>query len=57
MRWAARLGDLSRRDHGRDDRAHEDITIAVIAYRWGFSNASRYQQAYGVCPSDTLHQG
>lgn len=35
-------------------------TVTAIAYRWGFSNASRfatrYQQAYGVHPSHTLHQ-
>jgi AraC-like DNA-binding protein len=53
----------------RLDRAHHDLitadpasqTVTAIAYRWGFSNASRfatqYQQAYGIRPSDTLHQG
>jgi AraC-like DNA-binding protein len=34
-------------------------TVTAIAYRWGFSNASRfgtlYRKAYGVTPSQTLH--
>jgi len=49
--------------------AHHDLiaaspdsqTVTAIAYRWGFSNASRfatrYQEAYGVRPSHTFHQG
>jgi len=48
--------------------AHRDLlaadpgsrTVTAIAYRWGFSNASRfatwYQEAYGVRPSHTVHQ-
>jgi AraC-like DNA-binding protein len=36
-------------------------TITDVAYRWGFSNATRfaayYRQAYGVPPSHTLRQG
>lgn len=34
-------------------------TVTAVAYRWGFSNASRftayYRQAYGIMPSSTLH--
>ena len=53
----------------RLDRAHRDLiaadpasqTVTAIAYRWGFSSASRfatrYQQAYGIRPSHTLRQG
>jgi AraC-like DNA-binding protein len=52
----------------RLDHAHAQLmaadpareTVTAVAYRWGFSNASRfaarYHQAYGVTPSDTLHQ-
>lgn len=51
----------------RLDHAHQDLvaadptcqTVIAIAYRWGFHSSSRfahyYQQAYGVCPSRTLH--
>ncbi|HTU04920.1 MAG TPA: helix-turn-helix transcriptional regulator [Trebonia sp.] len=50
----------------RLDRAHRDLlaadpareTVTAIAYRWGFSSASRfggyYRQAYGISPSHTL---
>lgn len=52
----------------RLDRAHGDLlaadparaTVAATAYRWGFSNVSRfaaaYRRAYGVPPNHTLHQ-
>jgi transcriptional regulator GlxA family with amidase domain len=50
----------------RLDRAHGDLaaaapdrqTVTAVAYRWGFSNASRfaalYRKTYGVPPSHTL---
>ena len=52
----------------RLDHAHHDLlaadpadtTVAATAYRWGFSNVSRfaaaYRRAYGVPPNHTLHQ-
>lgn len=50
-------------------RAHHDLrnadpassTVTAIAYRWGFSDpsrfAARYREAYGIHPSQTLHDG
>jgi transcriptional regulator GlxA family with amidase domain len=52
-----------RLDHARHDLVAADpacTTVTAIAYRWGFSNASRfatrYQEAYGVRPSHTFRQ-
>lgn len=49
--------------HAHDELAaatpEEELTVTTVAYRWGFSSASRFAQhyraAYGVTPSATLH--
>jgi AraC-like DNA-binding protein len=54
----------------RLDHAHQDLkragpgdglTVAAVAYRWGFGSSSRfaaaYQRAYGVSPNRTLRRG
>jgi AraC-like DNA-binding protein len=50
--------DRARRDLAAADPARE--TVTSIAYRWGFSNVSRfaaaYRRAYGVLPKHTLYQ-
>ena len=60
------MGYLRR---ARLDRARQELvlaspgdglTVTAVAYRWGFLSSSRfaaaYRQAYGVTPSQTLHQ-
>jgi AraC-like DNA-binding protein len=51
----------------RLDRAHRQLmaadpqreSVTAVAYRWGFTNLSRfaaaYREAYGILPSHTLH--
>ena len=56
---AARKADPDRRPaRERRDADLSQETVTAVAYRWGFSSASRfsayYRETYGVSPKQTL---